>query len=83
MFGAENFFNAESKEKLEKYLTQDKKNLKLSDGCEQDETDIPINVREVIKDIEDVVSMKNVVKEKYRVCVMWLIIGLMQHPYRK
>jgi DNA integrity scanning protein DisA with diadenylate cyclase activity len=54
---AENFLDAKSKEKLEKYLACDKKNLKLADGCDQDETDIPQNVDEVIKDIEDLLNM--------------------------
>ena len=51
--------DAKSKEKLEKYLARDKKNLKLADGCDQDETDIPQNVSEVIEDIEDVFIMWN------------------------
>jgi hypothetical protein len=64
VFEAENFLDAKSKEKLEKYLTHDKKNLKLVDGCDQDETDIPKNVREVIEDIEDVCSMWNKKEEE-------------------
>ena len=64
VFEAENFLDAKSKEKLEKYLTCDKKNLKLVDGCDQDETDIPENVHEVIEDIEDVCSMWNKKEEE-------------------
>jgi hypothetical protein len=56
--------NKESKEKLEKYLNRVKKNLKLADGCDQDETDIPQNVDEVNEDIEDVFNMWNEKEEE-------------------
>ena len=59
VFEAEHFLDAKSKEKLEEYLIRDKKNLKLEDGCDQDETNNPKNVHEVIEDIEDVFSMWN------------------------
>ena len=58
--------------------------MKLDDGCDQDETDNPKNAKEVLEDIEEVIDMwnekrridlSNVAKEKYRVCVMWLIVG--------
>ena len=64
VFEAENFMNAKSKAKLEKYLIRDKKNLKLADGCDQDETDIPNNVPEMMKDINDVISMWNKKEEE-------------------
>jgi hypothetical protein len=64
VFEAENFLDAKYKEKLEKYLTHDKKNLKLVDGCYQDETDIPGNVCDMIEDIEDVCSMWNTKEEE-------------------
>jgi hypothetical protein len=64
VFEAENFMDAKSKEKLENYLARDKKNLKLADGCDQDETDIPQNVSEVIEDIEDVFIMWNEKEEE-------------------
>ena len=64
VFEAEHFLDAKSKEKLEEYLIRDKKkNLKLEDGCDQDETNNPKNVHEVIEDIEDVFSMWNGKKE--------------------
>ena len=47
-----------------KYLAHDKNNLKLADGCDQDETDIPQNVDELIGDIEDVFNMWNENEEK-------------------
>ena len=37
VFEAEHFLDAKSKEKLEEYLICDKKNLKLEDGCDQDD----------------------------------------------
>ena len=43
--------DAKSKEKLEEYLTWDKKKLKLKDGYDQDETDNFRNEHEVIEDI--------------------------------
>ena len=57
--------DAKSKEKLEEYLIRDKKNLKLADGWDQDENDIPKNVHEVIEDLENVFDMWN---EKYEDC---------------
>jgi hypothetical protein len=44
VFEAENFLDSESKEKLEKYLVHDKKNLKLNNWCEQDESEVQENV---------------------------------------
>ena len=64
VFEAENFMDAKSKAKLEKYLIRDKKNLKLADGCDQDETDIPNNVPELMKDINGVISMWNKKEEE-------------------
>ena len=91
VFEAENFMDAKSKDKLENYLARDKKNLKLPDGCDQDETDIPQNVDEVIEDIEDVFSMWNKKEEEcFKQCskrqiksLCNMAIGWMQHPYRK
>ena len=64
VFEAENFMDAKSKAKLEKYLIRDKKNLKLADGCDQDETDIPNNLPELMKDINGVISMWNKKEEE-------------------
>ena len=52
VFEAENFLDSKSKEKLEKFLTHNKKDLKLNNWCEQDESDVPQNVDQVIEDIE-------------------------------
>ena len=51
--------DVKSKETLEEYLACDKKNRKLDGGCDQDETDNPENVQEVVGDIEEVFSMWN------------------------
>ena len=59
VFEAEHFLDAKSKETLEEYLARDKKNRKLDDGCDQDETDNPKNAQEVVEDIEEVISMWN------------------------
>ena len=59
VFEAEHFLDAKSKATLEEYLARDKKNRKLDDGCDQDETDNPENVQEVVGDIEEVFSMWN------------------------
>ena len=59
VFEAEHFLDAKSKETLEEYLAHDKKNRKLDDGCDQDETDNPKNAQEVVEDIEEVISMWN------------------------
>ena len=59
VFEAEHFLDAKSKETLEEYLARDKKNCKLDDGCDQDETDNPKNAQEVVEDIEEVISMWN------------------------
>ena len=59
VFEAENFLDVKSKETLEEYLARDKKNHKLDDGCDQDETDNPKNVQEVVEDMEEVFSMWN------------------------
>ena len=59
VFEAEHFLDAKSKEILEEYLVRDKKNRKLDDGCDQDETDNPKNAQEVVEDIEEVISMWN------------------------
>ena len=64
VFEAENFMDVKSKETLENYLARDKKNLKLADGCDQDETDLPQNVSEVIEDIEHVFTMWNEKEEE-------------------
>ena len=47
--------DAKSKARLKKYLIRDKK--KLADGSDQDETDIPNNVPELMKDINGVISL--------------------------
>ncbi len=54
VFEAEHFLDVKSKETLEEYLACDKKNRKLEDGCDQDETDNPKNAKEVVEDIEEV-----------------------------
>ena len=59
VFEAEHFLDTKAKEKLEEYLIRDKKDLKLEDECDQDETNNPKNVHEVVKDIGDVFSMWN------------------------
>ena len=59
VFEAEHFLDAKSKETLEDYLARDKKDRKLDDGCDQDETDNPENAEEVVEDIEEVISMWN------------------------
>ena len=59
VFEAEHFMDIKSKETLEEYLAHDKKNLKLEDGCDQDETDNPENAKEVVEDMEEVFSMWN------------------------
>ena len=64
VFEAENFMDVKSKETLENYLARDKKNLKLEDGCDQDETDNPKNGKEVVEDIEDVFNMWNEKEEE-------------------
>ena len=64
VFEAENFMDLKSKETLENYLARDKKNLKLADGSDQDETDLPQNVSEVIEDIEHVFTMWNEKEEE-------------------
>ena len=64
VFEAENFLDSESKEKLVKYLVHDKKNLKLNNWCEQDESDVPQNADEVIEDIEHVLKMWNKKEEE-------------------
>ena len=56
--------DAKSKETLEEYLARDKKNHKLDDGCDQDETDNPKNAHEIMKDINDVISMWNKKEEE-------------------
>jgi hypothetical protein len=64
VFEAENFMDVKSKETLEEYLARDKKNLKLGDGCDQDETDNPKNAKEVVEDIEHVFTMWNEKEEE-------------------
>ena len=59
VFEAEHFLDNKSKETLEEYLARDKKNRKIDDGCDQDETDSPKNTKEVVEDIEEVISMWN------------------------
>jgi len=59
VFEAEHFLDAKSKETLEEYFARDKKNRKLDDGCDQDETDNPENAQEVVEDIEEVITMWN------------------------
>ena len=59
VFEAEHFLDNKSKEILEEYLARDKKNRKIDDGCDQDETDSPKNTKEVVEDIEEVISMWN------------------------
>jgi hypothetical protein len=59
VFEAEHFLDVKSKETLEEYLARDKKNLKLEDGCDQDETDNPKNGKEVVEDIEEVFDKWN------------------------
>ena len=59
VFEAEHFLDGKSKETLEEYLTRDKKNRKLDGECDQDETDNPENTKEVVEDIEEVISMWN------------------------
>ena len=64
VFEAEHFLDPKSKEKLEEYLIRDKKNRKLEDGCDQDETNNPKNVYEVIEDIEEVFDKWNEKEEE-------------------
>ena len=59
VFEAEHFLDVKSKETLEEYLARDKKNRKLEDGCDQDETDNPKNAKEVVEDIEEVFDKWN------------------------
>ena len=59
VFEAEHFLDGKSKETLEEYLARDKKNLKLADGCDQDETDIPSNIQDVVEDMKDVFDKWN------------------------
>ena len=59
VFEAEHFLDAKSKETLEEYLARDKKDRKLDDGCDQDETDHPENAQEVVEDIDEVITMWN------------------------
>ena len=64
VFEAEHFLDPKSKEKLDEYLARDKKNRKLEDGCDQDETNNPKNVHEVIEDIEEVFDKWNEKEEE-------------------
>merc|ERR1712074_357574 len=65
VFEAEHFLDAKSKEKLEEYLIRDKKNLKLADGWDREENDIPKNAHELIEDLENVFEIWN---EKWEDC---------------
>ena len=49
---------------MEEYLARDKKNLKLKDGCDQDETNNLKNVHEMIEDIEEVFDKWNEKEEE-------------------
>ena len=64
VFEAEHFLDVKSKETLEEYLARDKKNRKLEDGCDQDETDNPKNAKEVVEDIEEVFDKWNEKEEE-------------------
>ena len=63
-FEADNFLDSKSKENLEKYLAREKNNLKLANGCEEDESDVPQVVDEVIEDIEHVCKVWNKKEEE-------------------
>ena len=49
----------ESKKMLEKYVTREKKDTVLADGREQDDSDMPEDVDDVLEDIEHVIDLWN------------------------
>ena len=51
---AELFFDSESKEKLEVYLEEEKEEVKADNCIDEDESDIPQDVNEVIEDVKAV-----------------------------
>ena len=53
-----------SKKILEKYVTCEKKDTVLADAREQDETDIPEDMDDVIEDIEHVIDLWNEKEEE-------------------
>ena len=64
VFEAEHFLDTKSKEKLEEYFACDKKDHKLDHGCDQDETNIPTSVGEIVEDMEDVLDKWNEKEEE-------------------
>ena len=61
---AETFLDNKSKKIIEKYVTREKRNTVLADGREQDETDMPEDIDDVIEDIEHVVDLWNEREER-------------------
>ena len=56
---AETFLDNKSKKMVEKNVTREKKNIVLADGREQDETDLPEDIDDVLEDIEHVIDLWN------------------------
>ena len=61
---AETFLDNKSKKIIEKYVTREKRDTVLADGREQDETDMPEDVDDVIEDIEHVINLWNEREER-------------------
>ena len=61
---AETFMDNKSKKIMEKYVTREKKDNVLADAREQDETDMPEDMDDVIEDIEHVIDLWNERKEE-------------------
>ena len=56
---AENFLDEKSKKMVEKYVTREKKDIVLADAREQDETDMPEDMDDILEDIEHVIDLWN------------------------
>ena len=61
---AETFLDNKSKKIIEKYVRREKRDTVLADGREQDETDMPEDVDDVIEDIEHVIDLWNEREER-------------------